>query len=83
MAATNRKEVLDPALLRPGRLDRIVTLKLPDAAGREKILRVHCQQLPGFHEGQGVDPGTVTLSRQDIRIGLEQTIGYYLGRNNH
>mmetsp|Transcript_21673 Transcript_21673/g.60164 ORF Transcript_21673/g.60164 Transcript_21673/m.60164 type:complete len:766 (+) Transcript_21673:138-2435(+) len=55
MAATNRKEVLDPALLRPGRLDRIVKLKLPDAAGREKILRVHCQKLPGFSEGQGVD----------------------------
>eukprot|EP00522_Entomoneis_paludosa_P011934 CAMPEP_0172439544 /NCGR_PEP_ID=MMETSP1065-20121228/494_1 /TAXON_ID=265537 /ORGANISM="Amphiprora paludosa, Strain CCMP125" /LENGTH=693 /DNA_ID=CAMNT_0013188239 /DNA_START=99 /DNA_END=2180 /DNA_ORIENTATION=- len=56
LAATNRKEVLDPALLRPGRLDRIVKLSLPDAAGREKILRVHCQKLPGFSEGQGVDP---------------------------
>ena len=56
MAATNRKEVLDPALIRPGRFDRIVTLRLPDAAGREAILRVHCQKLPGFTETKGVDP---------------------------
>jgi cell division protease FtsH len=56
MAATNRKEVLDPALIRPGRFDRIVSLQLPDAKGREKILRVHCQKLPGFAEIQGVDP---------------------------
>ena len=56
MAATNRKEVLDPALIRPGRFDRIVSLQLPDAAGREKILRVHCKKLPGFAETSGVDP---------------------------
>jgi len=56
LAATNRREVLDPALIRPGRFDRIVKLKLPDALGREKILRVHCRKLPGFTEGYGVDP---------------------------
>lgn len=55
LAATNRKEILDTALIRPGRFDRIVTLKLPDAAGREKILRVHASKLPGFTEGTGVD----------------------------
>ena len=55
MAATNRKEVLDPALLRPGRFDRIVRLELPDAKGREAILRVHCNKLPSFEEGTGVD----------------------------
>ena len=55
LAATNRKEVLDPALIRPGRFDRIVQLKLPNAEGREAILRVHCKKLPGFHEGKGVD----------------------------
>ena len=55
LAATNRKEVLDPALIRPGRFDRIVTLSLPDAAGRENILRVHARKLPGFQEGQGID----------------------------
>jgi ATP-dependent Zn protease len=56
MAATNRKEVLDPALIRPGRFDRIVRLELPNRKGRESILRVHCQKLPGFTEGSGVDP---------------------------
>jgi len=55
LAATNRKEVLDPALIRPGRFDRIVTLKLPNARGRENILRVHSQKLPGFEEGNGID----------------------------
>ena len=50
LAATNRKEVLDPALIRPGRFDRIVTLTLPNVLGREAILRVHCQKLPGFVE---------------------------------
>ena len=41
IAATNRPDVLDPALLRPGRFDRQVTVNLPDARGREEILRVH------------------------------------------
>ena len=56
MAATNRREVLDPALLRPGRFDRIVRLQLPDSKGREAILRVHARKLPGFKECSGVDP---------------------------
>jgi cell division protease FtsH len=56
LAATNRKEVLDPALIRPGRFDRIVKLKLPDVHGRERILRVHTKKLPGFTECTGVDP---------------------------
>jgi len=41
MAATNRSEVLDPALLRPGRFDRQVSVDLPDLVGREEILRIH------------------------------------------
>lgn len=56
MAATNRREVLDAALLRPGRFDRIVRLELPDTKGREQILRVHANKLPGFKECEGVDP---------------------------
>jgi SpoVK/Ycf46/Vps4 family AAA+-type ATPase len=40
----------------PGRFDRLVNLRLPDAVGREKILRVHTSKLPGFQEGSGVDP---------------------------
>ncbi len=46
MAATNRADVLDPALLRPGRFDRRVTLDLPDRADREAILRVHAKKKP-------------------------------------
>ena len=43
IAATNRPDVLDPALLRPGRFDRQVTVNLPDARGREEILKVHAE----------------------------------------
>jgi cell division protease FtsH len=43
MAATNRPEVLDPALLRPGRFDRQITVDLPDLVGREEILRIHAR----------------------------------------
>ncbi len=45
MAATNRPEILDPALLRPGRFDRQVLVDRPDRAGREAILRVHARQV--------------------------------------
>ena len=44
IAATNRPDVLDPALLRPGRFDRQVVVPNPDVNGREKILRVHMKQ---------------------------------------
>ncbi len=46
MAATNRPDVLDPALLRPGRFDRRVTLELPDREGREEILQIHAGKKP-------------------------------------
>ena len=46
MAATNRPDILDPALLRPGRFDRRVTVNYPDIKGREEILRVHCRNKP-------------------------------------
>ena len=46
VAATNRKDVLDPALLRPGRFDRQVTVPNPDIKGREKILGVHSRKIP-------------------------------------
>jgi len=46
IAATNRPDVLDPALLRPGRFDRQVTVPLPDVRGREQILKVHMRKLP-------------------------------------
>ena len=46
MAATNRPDVLDPALLRPGRFDRRVVVSYPDVRGREEILRVHTRKIP-------------------------------------
>ena len=46
IAATNRPDVLDPALLRPGRFDRQVTVGLPDVRGREQILKVHMKKVP-------------------------------------
>src|SRR5580658_9477591 len=46
IAATNRPDVLDPAILRPGRFDRQVVVPNPDVAGREKILRVHMRNVP-------------------------------------
>ncbi|MDG2516538.1 MULTISPECIES: ATP-dependent zinc metalloprotease FtsH [Lysobacter] len=56
IAATNRPDVLDPALLRPGRFDRQVVVGLPDVKGREQILRVHMRKLP-LHDD--VDPMTI------------------------
>ena len=46
LAATNRKDILDPALLRPGRFDRQITVGYPDVRGREAILRVHAREKP-------------------------------------
>ena len=46
MAATNREDILDPALLRPGRFDRRINVNLPDVKGREQILKVHARNTP-------------------------------------
>lgn len=59
MAATNRPDVLDPALLRPGRFDRQVTVGLPDRKGREAILGIHTRGIP---VGKSVDIATVAKS---------------------
>jgi len=56
IAATNRPDVLDPALLRPGRFDRQVTVSLPDVKGREEILRVHAKKVK---LAEDVDMGVV------------------------
>jgi len=68
VAATNRPDVLDPALLRPGRFDRRVVVGLPDVRGREEILRVHTRKIP---LGEDVDlsvlgRGTPGLSGADL-----------------
>ena len=59
IAATNRPDVLDPALLRPGRFDRQVTVGFPDRAGREAILRIHTKNLP---LAPGADLGTLAAA---------------------
>jgi cell division protease FtsH len=56
IAATNRPDVLDPALLRPGRFDRQVVVPNPDVMGREKILKVHMRKVPLASD---VDPKTI------------------------
>src|SRR6218665_3052817 len=56
IAATNRPDVLDPALLRPGRFDRQVVVGLPDLRGREQILKVHMRKVP---MGDNVKPGVI------------------------
>jgi cell division protease FtsH len=58
IAATNRPDVLDPALLRPGRFDRQVVVPNPDVNGREKILRVHMKDVP-----LGADVNVKTIAR--------------------
>jgi cell division protease FtsH len=68
VAATNRPDVLDPALLRPGRFDRQVIVGLPDIRGREQILKVHMKKVP---LAQDVDPmviarGTPGFSGADL-----------------
>ena len=68
LAATNRPDVLDPALLRPGRFDRRIMVELPDVKGREQILRIHARKVP---VAPGVDlaalaRGTPGLSGADL-----------------
>ncbi len=63
MAATNRPDVLDPALIRPGRFDRQVVVDLPDLRGREEILRVHSR-------GVALDPGV------DLKTIAARTPGF-------
>lgn len=63
IAATNRPDVLDPALLRPGRFDRQIPVEAPDLAGREKILRVHAQGKP-------------MANNVDLRAVAKNTPGY-------
>jgi cell division protease FtsH len=58
IAATNRPDVLDPAILRPGRFDRRVTVPMPDLVGREQILRVHSRRVP-----LSVDVDTEVIAR--------------------
>jgi cell division protease FtsH len=68
LAATNRPDVLDPALLRPGRFDRQVVVDAPDVKGREGILRVHAKKLPLAEDVElgTIAKGTPGLSGADL-----------------
>jgi cell division protease FtsH len=68
IAATNRPDVLDPALLRPGRFDRQVVVPLPDVLGREQILKLHMRKIPVGNdvEARTIARGTPGFSGADI-----------------
>jgi cell division protease FtsH len=68
IAATNRPDVLDPALLRPGRFDRQVVVPLPDIRGREQILKVHMRKVPVADDVQAsiIARGTPGFSGADL-----------------
>ncbi len=83
IAATNRPDVLDPALLRPGRFDRQVVVPLPDVRGREQILRVHMRRVP---LGDDVKPsliarGTPGFSGADL-ANLVNEAALFAARSN-
>ena len=84
IAATNRPDVLDPALLRPGRFDRQVVVPLPDMRGREQILKVHMRKVP---IGDDVQPkiiarGTPGFSGADL-ANLVNEAALFAARANH
>ncbi len=75
MAATNRPDVLDPALVRPGRFDRRVVLDMPDLAGRKQILAIHARNKP-FAKGvdwEKVAKRTVGFSGADLENMLNES----------
>ncbi len=83
IAATNRPDVLDPALLRPGRFDRQVYVPLPDIRGREQILKVHMRKVP---VADNVDPsiiarGTPGFSGADL-ANLVNEAALFAARSN-
>ncbi len=83
IAATNRPDVLDPALLRPGRFDRQVVVGLPDIRGREQILKVHIRKVP---VADNVDPsviarGTPGFSGADL-ANLVNEAALFAARSN-
>jgi len=84
IAATNRPDVLDAALLRPGRFDRQITVGLPDIRGREQILKVHMRKVP---LGENVNPeliarGTPGFSGADL-ANLVNEAALFAARSNN
>ncbi|WP_261895044.1 ATP-dependent zinc metalloprotease FtsH [Vibrio cyclitrophicus] len=83
IAATNRPDVLDPALLRPGRFDRQVVVGLPDVRGREQILKVHMRKVPlsGDVEPSLIARGTPGFSGADL-ANLVNEAALFAARGN-
>ena len=83
IAATNRPDVLDPALLRPGRFDRQVIVPLPDIRGREHILKVHMQKVPLANDVDAaiIARGTPGFSGADLS-NLVNEAALFAARNN-
>ena len=84
IAATNRPDVLDPALLRPGRFDRQVVVPLPDIRGREMILKIHMRKVPLADD---VEPsiiarGTPGFSGADLANLINEAALFAAGMNN-
>ena len=85
MAATNRPDILDPALLRPGRFDRQVTVNYPDIKGREAILKVHARKKPlepgvDFHK---IAQSTVGFTGADLSNLLNEAALRAAKKNKH
>ena len=83
IAATNRPDILDPALLRPGRFDRQVVVPLPDIRGREEILKVHMRKVPvaGDVRADIVARGTPGFSGADL-ANLVNEAALFAARSN-
>ncbi|AHF04404.1 ATP-dependent metalloprotease [Marichromatium purpuratum 984] len=83
IAATNRPDVLDPALLRPGRFDRQVVVPLPDVRGREQILKVHMRKIPAAEDVQAsvLARGTPGFSGADL-ANLVNEAALFAARRN-
>ncbi|MGB0360639.1 MAG: ATP-dependent zinc metalloprotease FtsH, partial [Endozoicomonas sp.] len=84
IAATNRPDVLDPALLRPGRFDRQVVVGLPDIRGREQILKVHMRKVPVADDVKAsvIARGTPGFSGADL-ANLVNEAALFAARANH
>ncbi len=83
IAATNRPDVLDPALLRPGRFDRQVVVPLPDVRGREQILKVHMRKVPAAEDVKAslIARGTPGFSGADL-ANLVNEAALFAAREN-
>jgi cell division protease FtsH len=83
LAATNRVDVLDPALLRPGRFDRRVVVQLPDVIGREKILKIHAQKtnLSSTASLKQIAKGTAGFSGADLANLINEAALFAARRN--